>query len=240
MTLVSLKCQDLANKGNNSSLKSSKTIAAQIQELLDSPNNYGITGQLVHLKQRRSQLETLDKIVKHIDESEKLELRLEDNRKKIAAIEEARNNLTESDASIKGMLGLLYPSSQEWHYQATKDEVDLDAVRSLNLLFKSIESTQKQLATCLRSLTDHTRTLNPSHLGDALNQSAISHNQSAISHWVNEGRSEILLLTNGLVKSVAAMLGVSLKNNPGVFIEIENALKEISESLPLNRQQSSL
>jgi len=233
MTPVSLKCQDLANKGNNSSLKSSKTIAAQIQELLDSPDNYGLTGQLVHLKQRRSQLETLERVVKHLDESKKLELRLDDSRKKIAAIEEARNNLTESDASIKGMLGLLYPSSQEWHYQATKDEVDLDAARSLNFLSKSIESTQKQLAKCLRSLTDHTRTLNPSHLGDALNQ-------SAISHWVNEGRSEILRLTNGLVKSVAAMLRVSLENNPGAFSEIENALKEISESLPLNRQQSSL
>jgi hypothetical protein len=233
MTPVSLKCQDLANKGNNSSLKSSKTIAAQIQELLDSPDNYGLTGQLVHLKQRRSQLETLERVVKHLDESKKLELRLDDSRKKIAAIEEARNNLTESDASIKGMLGLLYPSSQEWHYQATKDEVDLDAARSLNFLSKSIESTQKQLAKCLRSLTDHTRTLNPSHLGDALNQ-------SAISHWVNEGRSEILRLTNGLVKSVAAMLRVSLENNPGAFSEIENALKESSESLPLNRQQSSL
>lgn len=233
MALVSLKRQDLAEDKDNSSLKSSKKIAAQIQELLDSPSNYGITTRLVHLKQRRSRLETLDKIVKHIDESEKLELRLDDSRKKIAAIEEARNNLTESDASIQGMLGLLYPSRQKWDYQATKDEVYLDAVRSLNFLFKSIESTQKQLAKCLRSLTDHTRTLNPSHLGDALNQ-------SAISHWVNEGRSEILLLTNGLVKSVAAMLGVSLKNNPGAFIEIENALKEISESLPLNRQQSSL
>jgi hypothetical protein len=233
MIAVTLKRQDLAEDKDNSSLKSSKTIAAQIQELLVSPSNYGITTRLVHLKQRRSRLETLDKIVKHIDESEKLELRLDDSRKKIAAIEEARNNLTESDASIKGMLGLLYPSSQEWHYQATKDEVDLDATRSLNFLFKSIESTQKQLAKCLKSLTDHTQTLNPSHLGDALNQ-------SAISHWVKEGRSEILLLTNGLVKSVAAMLRVSLKNNPGAFSEIENALKEISESLPLNRQQSSL
>jgi len=233
MVAVSLKPHNLAEDQDNSSLKSSKTIAAQIQELLDSPINLGITRQLVHLKQRRSRLETLDKIVKHLDESEKLELRLEDSRKKIAAIEEARNNLTESDASIQGMLGLLYPATREWHYQATKDEVDLDATRSLVFLYESIESIQKHLVKCRKSLSDHTQTLNPSRFGDVLDR-------TNISHWAKEGQNEVLRLTEGLVKSVAAMLRVSLKNNPGAFSEIENALKELSKSLPLNRQQSSL
>jgi|GEM_PF-5455101 len=225
MTVVSLKRQNLDENKDSSSLKSSKTIAAQIQELLDSPSNYGLTRQLVYLKHRRSQLETLDKIVKHLDESEKLELSLEDNRKKIAAIEAARNNLTESDASIKGMLGLLYPGTREWHYQPLKDDVDRDATRSLVFLYKSIESIQKHLVKCRKSLSDYTQTLNPSRFGDVLVR-------TNISHWAKEGQNEVLRLTEGLVKSVAAMLGVSLKNNPGAFGEIENALKELSNHSP--------
>jgi hypothetical protein len=233
MTVVSLKRPTLAEDKDNSSLKSSKTIADQIQELLDSPTNYGITRRLVYLKQRRSRLETLDKIVKYLDKSEKLELSLTDSREKIAAIQAARNSLTESDASIKGMLGLLYPGRQEWDYQATKDEVDLDATRSLNFLFKSIESTQKQLAKCLSSLTDHTQTLNPSHLGDVLDK-------SIISKWAKEGRNEINRLTDGLVNAVAAMLYISPEDEAKANGAIKETLNSLLESLPLNRQQSSL
>jgi len=233
MTLVSLKRQDLAEDKDNSSLKSSKTIAAQIQELLDSPNNYGITRQLVHLKQRRSQLETLDKIVKHIDESEKLELRLDDSLKKIAAIEEARNNLTESDASIQGMLGLLYPGTQEWHYKPLKKEVDQDADRRLLFLYESIESTQKLLVKYRKSLTDHTQTLNSSHLRDVLDK-------SIICNWVKAGRNEINRLTDGLVNAVAAMLKISPEDKVAANGAINETLNSLLESLPLSRQQSSL
>ena len=205
-----------------------RNIAAEIQSLLDSPNDYGLTRRLTHLKDRRTQLETLKSIFKHLCDSEKLSQSIEDSRAAIADIEEAKNNLTESTESVNKLLTLIYPAQNEWHFQPTKNEVALDADRHLNFLYRSISLTQKQLGRSLKNLADHTKTLNPSHLGDALDS-------KTVKTWVKVGQDEVGRLTDGLIGSVAAMLHVPVTNDTKARHKIQEALTSLLESLPLNR-----
>jgi hypothetical protein len=213
--------------------QSERNIAAEIQNLLDSPNDYGLTKQLTHLKVRKTQLETLKSILKHLCDSEKLSQSIEDSRSAIADIEEAKNNLTESKESINKLLNLIYPAQNEWDFQPTKDDVALDANRKLGFLYRSINLTQKKLGICRKNQAGLTQTLNPSHLGDALDS-------KTVETWVKAGQDDVGRLTDGLIRSVAAMLRVPVTNDTKAKHKIQEALNSILESLRLNRQQSSL